>query len=54
MLVGKTVESFSYPSQYDHIVLTFTDGTTLRVKEVGYTGEIEVQVNEDVLEPQET
>ena len=32
--VGKTVASVEYPSKYDRVVLTFTDGTKLLIKEV--------------------
>jgi len=51
--VGKTVASVEYPSKYARVVLTFTDGTKLLIKEVGYEGELEVRVDGTVVEGEE-
>lgn len=52
-LVGKTVKSFSYPWRYDKVVITFTDDTVLEVHEIGYTGELEVRINNEVIEDED-
>lgn len=52
-IIGKTVKSVSYPSQYDRITIYFTDGTKLEIKEIGYTGEIRVRVNDEEKHPEE-
>lgn len=52
-LVGKTVKSVSYPWNYDKVVITFTDDTVLEVREVGYTGELEVRINNEVIEDED-
>jgi hypothetical protein len=41
-IVGKTVSSIKYESQYEKLEVTFTDGTTLEVKQIGYEGEFRV------------
>jgi len=38
-IVGKTVSSIKYESQYEKLEITFTDGTKLEVKQIGYEGE---------------
>lgn len=48
-LIGKTIAYVSYPSQHENITLTFTDGTIMVVREVGYTGEIEVRLEDKVI-----
>lgn len=45
-LIGKTVATASYVDPWGKgLVITFTDGTTLRVTEAMQAGEIEVEVN---------
>ena len=45
-LTGKTIASARYIDPWDEgLVLTFTDGTTLRVTEAMQAGEIQVEVN---------
>lgn len=48
-IIGKTVSEVEYPWKYDKIILTFTDGTKLIVKEVGYEGQLEVRVNKEIV-----
>lgn len=52
-IVGKTVKSASYSWKYDKIEIVFTDDTKLVVKEVGYSGELEVRINNQAIEDEE-
>lgn len=52
-IIGKTVKSASYPWKYDKVIITFTDNTVLEVKEIGYTGELEVRINNEVIEEED-
>lgn len=50
-LIGKTVASVSYVDPWDEgLVITFTDGTTMRVTERMQAGQIEVEVNGETAE----
>lgn len=52
-LIGKTIKSIGYPSKHDKVIIIFTDDTILEVREVGYTGELEVRLNNQVIEDAE-
>ena len=50
-LIGKTVETVRYVDPWGNgLVITFTDGTFLRVTERMQAGEFQVEVNDEVAE----
>ena len=51
-LVGKTVSSVDFVDPWDNgLKITFSDGTTLEVKEAQQAGEIKVLINKEVIKP---
>lgn len=50
-LIGKTIAGANYIDPWDRgLLITFTDGTTLRVTERMQSGEIQVNVDDDIAE----
>jgi hypothetical protein len=50
-LVGKTVATVTYADPWDDGVrITFTDGTTLHIRELMQAGQISVAVNDEAID----